>query len=389
MSPDTVDKVDFLEIHELARNLLADAGEHLSTAQDRIDAAFDRAWYRVGSRSALATVNPSQYYWRQEIDQVIKGRGLAAFVNYEHLERRGRVIPLNGEERALVWELLVAYTDELRRRGVHDHNDVLSAAVDLVSQSPPDPGWSAVLIDEIQDLPLLGLRLCTLLGGTGTDGLFFVGDGQQALYSGGFTLAEANVSVLGRATVLRVNYRNTREILASAQQLVSDHEFYDLDPTSERGTRDVEVLRGGPPPVQVSAPHRRGLTTMLLLALRRDNQRGVDYGDMAILTHTRKDGTFLRDYLTEKGIAVQDLAGWDGEPDHKVKVGTVHRAQGLDFASVYLPTLSPHHKTGSSADQAEREGRRLRHSFVGRTRARDRLWIGTVTPPTPQDVTTA
>jgi hypothetical protein len=382
LSPDTLDKVDFLGVHKLARRLLTDAGQPLPIKSDRVDAAFTRAWERVGSRGVLVNICSSRQYWREEIDSVIKGRGLRQFVDYEHLERRGRGIPLTGRDKLAVWELLDAYTGELERRGTNDYNDLLSAAVNLVSHARPDPGWSAVLVDEVQDLPLLALKLCKLLGGTGTDGLFIVGDGQQALYPGGFTLAEAEVSVLGRATILRVNYRNTRQILDSAQQLVNGHDFFDLDPTSERGSRDVEVLRTGPPPEHVHAPDRHRLALQLSVALCRDNRLGVDYGEMAVLTSSRADATFLRDYLTRKGMAVCDLATWDGEPDDRLKIGTVHRAKGLDFAAVYLPTLSAQVNATRTPDQAEWEVRQLRQNYVGWTRARDRLWIGTIKLPT-------
>lgn len=381
LSPHTADKVDFLGIHQVARQLLADGGQPLTTKQTAIDAAFTTAWERVGgARGPLAAICSSRQYWREEIDNVIKGRGLRTPTEYEYLERRGRVISLTGQERNHVWELLDAYTDELERRGTHDHNDVLSMAVDLVDQARPEPGWSAVLIDEVQDLPLLALKLCRLLAGTGTDGLFLVGDGQQALYTGGFTLAEADLSVLGRATVLRLNYRNTRQILDSALELVLDHEFFDLDATSEPGSRDIEVLRTGPPPVRRAAPHRRGLVTQLRLALIGDRRDGIDYGEMAILTHTNDDLAFLRAYLARHGFPVTDLATWNGEPDHNIKLGTIHRAKGLDFSAVYLPEFAQAASPGTSPDEHERHARRRRQSFVGRSRARDRLWIGTITP---------
>jgi Nuclease-related domain/AAA domain/UvrD-like helicase C-terminal domain len=381
LSPDTVDKVDFLGVHELARRLLGDAGQHVPTKQRGVDAAFSRAWERVGVGGALVEICASRQYWREEIDTVIKGRGLRHLVDYERIERRGRVIPLTGRDKIAVWRLLSAYTEELERQQTNDYNDLLSAAVDLVSHARPDPGWSAVLVDEIQDLPLLAVKLCKLLGGTGTDGLFIVGDGQQALYPGGFTLAEAEVSVLGRATVLRVNYRNTRQILEAAQQLVREHDFFDLDPVIERGSRDVDVLRTGLAPIRVETPDRRGLALQLLLALRRDNRLGVAWGEMAVLTNSHADADYLRRFLAQRDIAVRDLASWDGEPDDAVKIDTVHRAKGLDFTAVYLPTLSADRNNISTPDQAERQVRQLCQNFVGHTRARDRLWIGTVRRP--------
>lgn len=346
LSPHTADRVDFLGVHEVARRLLAESGRRLNVNQRRIDAAFDAAWERVGVTGPLGRT-ADKHYWRQEVDVVIKGRGLRTFVEYDGIDRRGRSIPLTGRDKIPVWELLTAYGDELEHRGVHDHNDLLSAAVDLVTRDRPQPGWVAVLVDEVQDLPLLAVRLCALLGGTGQDGLFLVGDGQQALYPGGFTLPEAGVSVVGRATVLRVNYRNTRQILDSARQLVDAHEFSDLDTTTERGRRDVEVLRDGPAPIRCSAPDRRRLTLQLAIALKRDARAGVDWGEMAVLTHTHDEARYLRNELVARDVPVRDLLTWDGQPDHCVKIDTVHRAKGLDFTAVYLPSL---HATAAAGD---------------------------------------
>jgi superfamily I DNA/RNA helicase len=46
------------------------------------------------------------------------------------------------------------------------------------------PCGPAVLVDEVQDLPLVAMRLCALLASDRPDALFLVGDGQQAIYPG-------------------------------------------------------------------------------------------------------------------------------------------------------------------------------------------------------------
>ena len=178
-----------------------------------------------------------------------------------------------------------------------------------------------------------------LLGGTGRDQLFLVGDGQQAIYPGGFTLTEAGISVVGRATILTVNYRNTRQILDYACTNIDADDFSDLDGTDEHGTRDVHVLRDGPPPTTVTAPDRRRLALMLALALRRDHADGIPWNEMAVLTLTHNDATYLREQLSTRDIPHRDLATWDGHPDQRVKIDTVQRAKGLDFAAIYTPTL--------------------------------------------------
>jgi superfamily I DNA/RNA helicase len=373
LSPGTVDRVDFLGLHAVAKKVLADAGRQMNVVGHRIDAAFDAAWSRTGAASPLAGIAAPRY-WRQEIDFVIKGRGLRRFVEYEALPRRGRSISLTPEERKYVWRLLSAYDEELERRRVHDFNDLLSAAENLVARSGSRSPWAAVVVDEVQDLPLIGVRLCALLGGTGPDGLFLVGDGQQAIYPGGFHLTEAGVSVVGRATVLQVNYRNTRQILDFARVQIDGDNFSDLDGTDEHAIRDVEVLRDGVTPTYVTAPDRWRLALLLAMAIRRDVANGVDWGEMAVLTMSRSDAAFLRDQLATRDIPVRDLETWDGRPDHRVKIDTVQRAKGLDFTAVYTPTLWRSARPGTE----EREILRRRQQFVGQTRARDRLWVGAV-----------
>ncbi len=381
ISPHTVDQVDFLGVHEVAERLLTEAGNHPYRHQGRIDAAFNAAWEQVGHRSGLAE-RESKWYWRQEIDSVIKGRGLAHVTDYEALTRVGRTVRLGHRQRHAVWRLYEAYTHELGRRGTYDHNDLLTAAVDLLQRNPPPPAWDAVLVDEVQDLPLVAMRLCALLAGDRPNALFLVGDGQQAIYPGGFTLAEAGISVAGRSVDLRVNYRNTRPSWNSATALVEDHDFPNLEPELECGHRDVDIVRDGPPPQTQAAPDRRRLALQLTLALRRDARDGVRWGEMAVLTPTHRDAQYLRDQLRHRDIPLRDLHTWDGQPDDAVKLGTVHRAKGLDFAAVYLPQLrSPATPAAVEAGGGERQLLRLRQEFVARTRARDRLWIGTVRPP--------
>ena len=66
-----------------------------------------------------------------------------------------------------------------------------------------------MIVDEVQDLSCVGLELLHELRTREADGLLLVGDGQQSIYPGGFTLAEAGISVVGRSVVLDRNYRNT------------------------------------------------------------------------------------------------------------------------------------------------------------------------------------
>src|SRR5262249_37461255 len=117
-------------------------------------------------------------------------------------------------------------------------------ARDLVRESS-DARYDAVIVDEVQDLTCVGLQLLYAFVGDKPDGLLVVGDGQQSIYPGGFTLAEAGVAVVGRSTVLARNYRNGEKILRYAQAVVADDSFDDLDGVQECGRRAVDVDRPG------------------------------------------------------------------------------------------------------------------------------------------------
>lgn len=386
LAPDSADKVDFINIHKLARTLLERNGQHYPVNYARVDRLYQQAWQRAGAGTVLERLATDRY-WHDEIDHVIKGRGLRELAEYEALDRRGRELPLTNTHKRVVWELLHTYQDELDRAGAYDSNDQLSAALHLVTHQPPDPGWSAVLVDEVQDLSLLALKLCHALAGDGTDALFLVGDGQQALYPGGFSLADAGISVTGRAVVLRTNYRNTRQILDTAQQLVVHRDFTDLDTTTEPGRQPVTVLREGPPVEHEYATSRRGLILLLRQAIHRHARAGIPHGDMAVLCHTRYHLKDITTRLTNLGMRLTPLETWDGQPDPDIKIGTIHRAKGLDFAAVYLPDLGTTPPPGTDpgrelAEDTAWERDRAQREYVARTRPRDRLWIGRIRPPT-------
>lgn len=94
---------------------------------------------------------------------------------------------------------------------------------------------------------MVGLQLLHELAGRDRpDGLLLLGDGQQAVYPGGFRLAEAGLSVAGRSVVLTTKYRNTVEILAAAGSVVGEDGFDDVDVTAATGDRGVEVVARRP-----------------------------------------------------------------------------------------------------------------------------------------------
>lgn len=83
------------------------------------------------------------------------------------------------------------------------------------------------------------------------------------------------------------------------------------------------------------------------------------------------------------------LEHYDGRAVDAVKLGTYRRAKGLEFKNVFLPRHDAVLANGTQADTAggtetsetarEREELLRSQLFVAMTRARDLLWLGSVT----------
>lgn len=100
-------------------------------------------------------------------------------------------------------------------------------------------------------------------------------------------------------------------------------------------------------------------------------------GDVAICCARTTDVKAMLALLKQRRIAGQDLTAYKGRTTRVVKVGTYHRAEGLEFKEVYLPHVSAGlvPPISRSADPSEAEELARRQFFVGMTRARDRLVI--------------
>ncbi|MBD2899073.1 ATP-dependent DNA helicase Rep [Actinomadura sp. RB99] len=380
------DRVEFSSLHGWATAFLAERGAEVPLNAARADDAFSRAWLTIGRDSALAEIDPMPGYWREEIDHVIKGRGLTSLEEYRTVARHGRRTALQPVHREAAWLLYEEYELLREERGVCDFNDVLLAALAELKERPADPPYSAVIVDEVQDLTLVGVKLLHALAGDGPNGLLLIGDGQQAVYPGGFRLADAGIAVKGRGAVLRTNYRNAAAILEAAMDLVSGDPFDDLDGSSPNGRRAVDLTYHEGRVVRVEAgdeeEHDRGLVEALrALADEEPDGSGPWAGAVVLCPSRREIGRYDR-LLTRAGIPVVRLESYDGRPVEAVKLGTYRRAKGLEFKHVFLP----HHDAaltaadGGTADAAARERAELarRQLFVAMTRARDLLWLGSV-----------
>lgn len=387
-APDEASRVEFKNVHAWALGLLGRARRPINVDLNKVDGAWKRACDRNLTRdSSLGRAGLTRGYLREEIDWIVKGRALASLDDYLKLQRSGRGTPLSRDIRTEVWRLYQEYEKALREAGVNDFNDVLISAYEHVRDNGISPPYTAVIVDEAQDLTEVAIRLLHAVVGDKDNGLLLVGDGQQSIYPGGFSLASLGIDIRGRAARLTRNYRNTRQIIEAAMSIIEDQEFDDGGETLEAGRREIEVEREGPTPLRSSFSNLDDHDLALAADIEAAIDAGCGPGDVAILVPTNKLVAEYASSISRIGLTTQRLEQYDGHQNAHVKVGTYLRAKGLEFKRVYLPRLDPDglgekRRPGEDDDTyAERIALLRRRLFVAMTRARDALWLGWIGEP--------
>jgi hypothetical protein len=378
MAPDVADRVEFVHVHGFANRIARERSVRITTDARKAGDLLKKAWGQLApdqKKRLSERARGGFEYWKEEVDSVIKGRGLTTFEQYADCARPGRLIRLNVDDRRAVWALYQGYEAALREAGIHDFNDQVLMAEAALKKSPAT-AYTAVIVDEAQDLSLAMVRMLHSLVGDRPDGFTLIGDGQQNIYPGGYVLSEAGISLSGRGVVLGRNYRNTVEVQEFAAQLIESSSFVDLDdvgaapPVSD--SSDGPVRHGDAPTVARFTSRADHDAAMLAYLTRCTTDAGLRHGDAAILCDTTWQADAALRLLQGAGIPCMPLMDYTGMPVDAVKVGTVKRAKGLEFKLVMLPYTPT---SRADADE-ERAARDLRERYVAATRARDLLWVG-------------
>ena len=243
----------------------------------------------------------------------------------------------------------------------------------------PRAQYGALLIDEGHDFEPEWLRLVTQMIDPETNALLFLYDDAQSIYkkkSGlGFSLASVGIQAAGRTTILRLNYRNTREILRYAYDFARHY----LE-SGEGGDAQIQLVEpeatgaSGPEPVLKVLPDRKEEIRYALACIRRWHGDGVPLRDIAVLYPGGAFGREMAAALRQAGIAHQWLAAkqykaaFDPEAE-QVTVLTIHSSKGLEFRRVILIG------TGSLGQDEARIQADARLLYVGMTRAQEALLL--------------
>ena len=330
-------------------------------------------------RPVAGATEPDIGYWRDEISYVIKGRGVADVDAYLELPRPGRRVPLKRAHRQAVWSLYAEYERLKQELGIRDPADILLDALDEVRRRHVT-GYSSVIVDEVQDLSLTGVKLVHALVGDAPNGLLLIGDGSsRSIRSGSTSLKPASPS--GAPEPRRCAATTATARPSSMPRSRSPRKTLSMTSTAAPcGATHGRVNDPRRPGRERGDPHRSRPRPGVAGHHRRP--RGGHEG------RPDRSGRPCRGLLcrtlfaaAERGRRRHPEPGrLRRTPTPALKIGTIRRCKGLEFTVVLLPRFdeaAAEAKTGGMAEE-DRLALANRQLYVAMTRARELLWLGQV-----------
>jgi superfamily I DNA/RNA helicase len=235
------------------------------------------------------------------------------------------------------------------------------------------------MIDEGHDFEPEWLKLVTQMVDPITDSLLLLYDDAQSIYRKStaldFSLSSVGIKATGRTSILRLNYRNTREILHFACAFASqslgakaaDDDHIPMVHPETGGT-------SGPGPAFRQFATLNEEIAYATRCIESWHARGDFLGDIAVICMHTDHGKRIAHHLQSRGIAhllMSDRTSKRAYDPRKSQVNilTVQSSKGLEFRSVILIGLGQIDTSETEAAQT------LKLLYVGMTRAKEHLML--------------
>jgi superfamily I DNA/RNA helicase len=174
-------------------------------------------------------------YINQEFDYIRSALGPSTRNEYLDLDRQGRALIFDRRFREFILKGLQSWEDKMSFVGVIDYLGLASALHPYLNRISPH--YRCILVDEVQDFGTIELQIIRRLVKENENDIFLCGDVAQQVYTKHHKPASAGINISGRSFVIRKNYRNSREILSAAFNILDRNCSQDV-----RQNKQFEIL---------------------------------------------------------------------------------------------------------------------------------------------------
>jgi superfamily I DNA/RNA helicase len=353
-----------------------------------------RIWQKVGKQLGLPW---TEQFLAQEYRHVILAQDVRSAEDYLAAARKGRGTALGPLKRAQLWRAVESFQSALAEKGASTHLQVCDEAARLLGGADLSAhGYSHVVVDEAQDLHPAQWRVLRAAVDAGPDDLFITGDPHQRIYDSRVSLGSLGISVAGRSSRLRINYRSTEEILLWSTRILDDAAVEDLGGGGSDSLSGYRSLLHGRRPHIDGHPSEQAEIASLVERVHEWIGQGIRPAEIAVCTRFNVLLDKVRDRLDASGVPVVKVKDSPPADADGVRLATMHAMKGLEFRCVAVVGVTARavpfvrEITPAEVDRLQFESDMLRERcmlFVACTRAREALhvsWSGVGSPFVPR-----
>ena len=286
------------------------------------------------------------FFLRERANVVLPNEidGLPAYLK---VSRAGQGVRLSAAQKKVVWQVLEAYRLILTREKLMDFDEIAILAANQIRENGQHP-YASVIVDEAQDFSAPALRLVAAISNNTKDApmpnsLMIVGDAHQRIYGKRAVLGKCGINVMGRSSKLRLNYRTTEKIRKRAVAILRGVTVDDLDGAQDdnKGFRSLVV---GKEPIEARyKTFDKEMDAIVETIVKWQKEDARTYSDYVVLARRQSDVESIAAALAERGLKPKqvktDLTIRESEKD-RVRIATMHRAKGLEFAGVVVAEVN-------------------------------------------------
>jgi superfamily I DNA/RNA helicase len=300
------------------------------------------AFCRSCIRNALNSLNESakksgilnlgEEFLTEEINYLLGRFGLDTD-KYIQSQREGR--GLNPSltphmKQVITTEIVPAYQLALGKLNMIDWNQIRDRTLSYMSTGVPFTKYDIIIIDEVQDLNVVQLKVAKKITSEITGSITFIGDTTQRIYKSNYVWRDVDCNFNdGNRLNLTKNYRNTKEIASMAASLMEkENEILDFDIINPALTNSSGAL-----PVWFRGRYNEQIKYLITALERIDTDK-----ETVCVLHIKSDNVDeLYLTLTSKFYECSMLR--DDDLEHKSKgiyLSTLHSSKGLEFTHVFV-----------------------------------------------------
>jgi superfamily I DNA/RNA helicase len=279
-------------------------------------------------------------YIAEEVEEVVHGNNLTNLQEYKDQDRRGRKIAITQKDRSTIWTIHETLLSMCKQKRVLTFGMFRCLALTSLIKDKHWPRFSALFVDEVQDMGKVSRLLCLNLVKNPRN-LLLAADTAQAIYTIPPTWRKTHEIfnfIRRKPLKLEKSYRSTKEISEAIKPLV-------IDPGDEDDQSNFpKPTRSGPKPQWVDAALQNHVEVSceLIKKITSDREGITNFGQIAIIVREGARANEHVKHLIKNGIKATVIS--KDHPinieDDKVHIVTAHSSKGLSFPIVIVPHVA-------------------------------------------------